>query len=148
MGSQRGGHLAGCLATMWGDAGIYNVIGCEPQDIRPNAAILSYPVISGITSPHVGSFEVLLGTEAKSSELSRLSLENRVTPKTPLALYGAPPTMAVFRRTTVLFSPRRAFPTRFRVNSICLTTDLTGFPIVQKIPVGTSIFITIAANGG
>lgn len=82
-GASAGGHLAGCLATMWGDAAVYNAIGCEPQEIRPNAAVLSYPVISGITSPHVGSFEVILGKDASASDLSRLSLENRVTPKTP-----------------------------------------------------------------
>ena len=82
-GASAGGHLAGCLATMWNDVHILKALGCEPEDIRPNAAILSYPVISGITNPHKGSFNVLLGENASHSELSRLSLENRVTPKTP-----------------------------------------------------------------
>lgn len=82
-GASAGGHLAGCLATMWSDSGIVKAIGCEPVDIRPNAAVLSYPVISGITSPHVGSFSVLLGDNPPAADLSRLSLENRVTPKTP-----------------------------------------------------------------
>lgn len=82
-GASAGGHLAGCLATMWNDAAISRAIGCESEDLRPNAAILSYPVISGITSPHQGSFNVLLGENPSPSELSRLSLENRVTPKTP-----------------------------------------------------------------
>ncbi len=45
--------------------------------------MLCYPVISGVTSPHEGSFKVLLGDEPSRSDLSRLSLENRVTPKTP-----------------------------------------------------------------
>lgn len=82
-GASSGGHLAGCLATMWGDEQMLKVIGAEPEDVRPNAAVLAYPVISGITNPHKGSFEVLLGKDATHSELSRLSLENRVTPKTP-----------------------------------------------------------------
>lgn len=81
-GASAGGHLAGCLATMWSDSGIVKAIGCEPADIRPNAAILSYPVISGVTSPHTGSFDVILGEDPPRSDLSRLSLENRVTPKT------------------------------------------------------------------
>lgn len=147
-GASAGGHLAGCLATMWGDAAIYNTIGCEPQDIRPNAAILSYPVISGITSPHVGSFEVLLGKDAKASDLSRLSLENRVTPKTPPVLYGAAPTTAVFPPITALFSPRPAFPTRCLVSFICLTTALTDFRTAQKTRAGMSIFITITVSSG
>lgn len=83
LGASAGGHLAGCLATMWGDKAITEAIGCTPEDIRPNAAILCYPVISGITAPHEGSFKVLLGEEASHADLSRLSLENRVTPKTP-----------------------------------------------------------------
>lgn len=82
-GASAGGHLAGCLATMWADSAIVKAIGCQPEDIRPNAAILSYPVISGVTAPHIGSFNVLLGENAPRAELSRLSLENRVTPKTP-----------------------------------------------------------------
>lgn len=83
-GASSGGHLAGCLATMWSDSVVCSTIGCEPLDIRPDAAILSYPVISGITSPHVDSFKVLLGDNADNpAELSRVSLENRVTPKTP-----------------------------------------------------------------
>ena len=40
-------------------------------------------MISGVTAPHEGSFRILLGEEASRSDLSRLSLENRVTPKTP-----------------------------------------------------------------
>jgi acetyl esterase/lipase len=83
VGFSAGGHLAGCLATMWGDVSILKMIGCEPEDIKPNAAVLCYPVISGITSPHKESFEVLLGDDPRSGDISRLSLENRVTPKTP-----------------------------------------------------------------
>lgn len=82
-GASAGGHLAGCLATMWGDEGLLKKIGCTAEELRPNAAILNYPVISGITMPHVGSFKVLLGDNPSKADLSRLSLENRVTPKTP-----------------------------------------------------------------
>lgn len=83
VGFSAGGHLAGCLATMWNDASIVRTIGCGADDLRPNAAVLCYPVISGVTSPHEGSFNVLLGEDASRSDLSRLSLENRVTPRTP-----------------------------------------------------------------
>lgn len=83
LGCSAGGHIAGCLATMWNDNMLIKTIGCSPEDLRPNAAVLCYPVISGVTSPHEGSFKVLLGEDASRSDLSRLSLENRVTPKTP-----------------------------------------------------------------
>lgn len=82
-GASAGAHLAGCLATMWGETALLKALGCNAEDLRPNAAILSYPVISGITSPHQGSFNVLLGEDPSRSDLSRLSIENRVTPKTP-----------------------------------------------------------------
>ncbi len=83
LGFSAGGHLAGCLATMWNDVSVVKTIGCTAEELRPNAAVLCYPVISGVTSPHEGSFKVLLGEEPTRSDLSRLSLENRVTPKTP-----------------------------------------------------------------
>lgn len=83
LGCSAGGHLAGCLATMWNDISVVKTIGCTAEELRPNAAILCYPVISGVTAPHEGSFKVLLGEEPSRSDLSRLSLENRVTPKTP-----------------------------------------------------------------
>lgn len=83
LGCSAGGHLAGCLATMWNDISLVKTIGCTAEELRPNAAILCYPVISGVTAPHEGSFKNLLGEEPSRSDLSRLSLENRVTPKTP-----------------------------------------------------------------
>lgn len=83
LGCSAGGHLAGCLATMWNDISLVKTIGCTAEELRPNAAVLCYPVISGVTAPHEGSFKVLLGDEPSRSDLSRLSLENRVTPKTP-----------------------------------------------------------------
>ncbi|MCH5204586.1 MAG: alpha/beta hydrolase [Oscillospiraceae bacterium] len=83
LGCSAGGHLAGCLATMWNDNLVVKTLGCSPDDLRPNAAVLCYPVISGVTAPHEDSFKTLLGEEPDRSDLSRLSLENRVTPKTP-----------------------------------------------------------------
>lgn len=44
-GFSAGGHLASCLATMWNNSLIAEDIGSHPNSIRPNAVILSYPVI-------------------------------------------------------------------------------------------------------
>ncbi len=70
-GASAGAHLAGCLATMWSDSTLVNTIDCEPAELRPNAAVLCYPVISGITSPHKDSFEVILGETPTPSERAR-----------------------------------------------------------------------------
>lgn len=56
------------------------------ERIRPNAQILCYPVISGIKSPHEGSFRNLIGPgpEAGFRERCReLSMEKCVGPDTP-----------------------------------------------------------------
>lgn len=81
-GFSAGGHLAGSLCVHYGDiedpdseyAGISN---------RPDAAVLSYPVITSGEYAHRGSFEALLGKEASREELEYMSLEKHVTPQTP-----------------------------------------------------------------
>jgi len=84
LGFSAGGHLAGSLATMYNDAGLYEKYGDFGGLNRPDAAILSYPVISAFDHPHRGSFENLLGEKDPSEEkLAKWSLENRVTEDTP-----------------------------------------------------------------
>ena len=50
---------------------------------KPDAAILSYPVITSGEKAHRGSFELLLGKDASEEQLSYMSLEKHVTPDTP-----------------------------------------------------------------
>ncbi|MEG1875895.1 MAG: alpha/beta hydrolase, partial [Angelakisella sp.] len=45
-GFSAGGHLAGSLANLWQHAVIGQVLGVSPRQVRPDAAILCYPVIS------------------------------------------------------------------------------------------------------
>ena len=73
MGFSAGGHLAGCAATMWRD----------PQE-RPDFAVLVYPVIS-LVQPfgHLGSRDNLLGKDFAPGLDGALSLEHRVTDRTP-----------------------------------------------------------------
>ncbi len=78
MGFSAGGHLAASLATMWDEEPVKTSDGSN----RPNAAILCYPVISsepGIA--HEGSFDNLCGEDSALRE--KMSLEKRITPKTP-----------------------------------------------------------------
>lgn len=78
MGFSAGGHLAASLATMWDEEPV-----CTPdKSNRPNAAVLGYPVISAEAEiTHKESFINLCGEDPVLQE--RLSLENRVTSKTP-----------------------------------------------------------------
>lgn len=82
-GFSAGGHLAACLATMWADPELCRYVNISPRLMRPDAAVLCYPVISGVTRPHIGSFQALLGENPTQAELLSLSAETRVTPETP-----------------------------------------------------------------
>lgn len=92
-GFSAGGHLCGSVCVHYNDiadksekyAGLSN---------RPDAAILSYPVISSGSQSHSGSFSALLGMEidpatgeqhctGTEAELEYMSLEKHVTPDTP-----------------------------------------------------------------
>jgi len=82
MGFSAGGHVAGSLGVMWPRAELWQPIGLSPQDVRPNAMVLCYPVISGGEYAHRGSFANLTGKSDPASHTA-YSLENLVTPDTP-----------------------------------------------------------------
>ena len=75
-GFSAGGHLAGSLGTKWHE----DYLNANGKN-KPNAMILSYPVISSDEKIyHGGSFINLMGEGADYSEMS---LENCVSDKTP-----------------------------------------------------------------
>ena len=77
IGFSAGGHLAGSLATLYGEEEITSRLGAEAALLRPDAAILSYPVITmekGVT--HEGSKNVITGGSAALQK--KLSLETAV----------------------------------------------------------------------
>jgi acetyl esterase/lipase len=78
-GFSAGGHLAGCLANLWGHP-VLEENGLESARVRPDAAILAYPVISSGPFGHRTSFRNLLGGAVIPPELS---LERSVTPENP-----------------------------------------------------------------
>ena len=78
IGFSAGGHLAGSVATMWDEEPLKTPDGSN----KPNAAILSYPVISSDPRiAHMGSFDNLCGDDEELKK--KMSLETRVTEKTP-----------------------------------------------------------------
>ncbi|MBE6936233.1 MAG: alpha/beta hydrolase [Ruminococcaceae bacterium] len=85
-GFSAGGHLTASSATLWKEPVVAETLGVSARMARPDAVILSYPVITSGEFAHRGSFEFLLGDLANDPEwLARLSLENRVDADTPPA---------------------------------------------------------------
>ena len=86
-GFSAGGHLAGCGANLWGHP-VLAPLGLAPEEMRPDASILCYPVITA-RPPYAsaGSFEQLLGEGAQIPP--ELSLEDMVSKDTPPAFLWA-----------------------------------------------------------
>lgn len=83
IGSSAGGHLAATLLTHF-DAGQPDSSDpVERESSRPDLGILCYPVISGITFPHEGTFHNLLGENPPAELVHHLSAELHVTAQTP-----------------------------------------------------------------
>ena len=83
MGFSAGGHLAGTLGTMWNSPILTDAFNMDSEVFKPNALILSYPVITYGEFAHTGSFDNLLGEEKDPQLLHDLSLENAVGPHVP-----------------------------------------------------------------
>lgn len=81
-GFSAGAHVCGSLCTHFEDVKESNA---EYQTIsnRPNAAILSYPVITTGEFTHIYSVQALLGKNPSEEELHFFSLEKNVTENTP-----------------------------------------------------------------
>lgn len=80
-GFSAGGHLAGSLACFWHEAFLAETLKTASENLRPNAAILCYPVITGGEKTHGGSFNNLCGGDA--ALVQKMSLETAVTIHTP-----------------------------------------------------------------
>ena len=77
-GFSAGGHLAGSLGTLWNRADYYPEAG---EASRPNAMVLSYPVIASGEFRHDGSFVNLTG-EGTGPKADRWSLDRLVSKDT------------------------------------------------------------------
>lgn len=80
MGFSAGGHLASSLTVHYNDVKIENA---EKLNLRPDFAILIYPVISFLASPHTGSVKNLIGAEGTMAQREYFSNERHVNGKTP-----------------------------------------------------------------
>lgn len=80
VGFSAGGHLAGSLAIMHSESEVLSTLKIPEGYNRPDAAILSYPVVSAVKKTHIGSFENLTGKAYEDitvEERLNLSLECR-----------------------------------------------------------------------
>lgn len=85
IGFSAGGHLAGSISNFWQSETVTKPLGCTPEEIRPNAAILAYPVLTSLKEhTHEGTIVNLLGGEDNDDRLrALLALEDRVGEHTP-----------------------------------------------------------------
>lgn len=82
MGFSAGGHLASTAATHFSSN--VDVINKDTTSVRPDFAILIYPVISfDSTITHKGSRNNLVGATASAEKIKLYSNELQVTAKTP-----------------------------------------------------------------
>ncbi len=82
-GFSAGAHLCGCLAVHYDEPEIQPKGEYSGIKVRPDYAVLSYPVITSGKYAHKGSFIALLGKDATGEELSYMSLEKHVDGNTP-----------------------------------------------------------------
>jgi len=83
LGFSAGGHLATCAATIFDDGQADGADEIDRQSCRPDALIACYPVITFGEYRHDGSMRALLGETPDPALQEYLSLENRVTSRTP-----------------------------------------------------------------
>lgn len=81
MGFSAGGHLASSLAVHYGDSKIENK---EKLSLRPDFAVLVYPVVSFLASPHTGSVKNLIGANGTQAQREYFSNELQVNAETPI----------------------------------------------------------------
>lgn len=77
IGFSAGGHLTAMLATLFDQEVVKEFLGDKASLCRPDAVVLSYPVITSNEYAHRGSLDRISGKDAKLEKF--LSLENRVT---------------------------------------------------------------------
>lgn len=83
-GFSAGGHLAASLGVWWNSGMVEQYLAYGREEVRPNALLLGYPVISSGKFAHQGSIANLLGSKLGiSGMMDRASLEKNVTDQTP-----------------------------------------------------------------
>lgn len=77
IGFSAGGHLAGMLSNIYNENEITDILGEKAHLARPDAVVLSYPVITMGDKTHQTTCETITGLNPKL--IDKLSIEKRVT---------------------------------------------------------------------
>ncbi len=83
-GFSAGGHLAASLGTLYNEKRFLDIWQGDPN-IRPDAMILGYPVLTADESAHVQSVETVSGARAGTEAYSWFGLDRHVDKQTPPA---------------------------------------------------------------
>lgn len=81
-GFSAGGHLAGSLGTLFNEPRFMEAFGRQ-EDVRPNAMVLGYPVITSDEYAHQGSIRYVSGEEPGSEGYKWFGLDKHVDEDTP-----------------------------------------------------------------
>jgi len=82
-GFSAAGHLCASLGSFWKEDFIARQLSVTPEEIRPDAAILGYPVITSGEFAHYGSIKNLVGEDAEPALREQVSLEKAAGPDFP-----------------------------------------------------------------
>ncbi len=110
MGFSAGGHLTSTAATIFDDGDPKSADPIEREGCRPDFAVPVYPVVSMVEScVHAGSRANLLGKDYDPKLAEALSLERRVTARTPpvFLIHGADDTGVPPENSLLLYEALR-----------------------------------------
>lgn len=82
-GFSAGGHLAASLGVFWNRPELFSSAGIVDNSVKPNALILSYPVITSGKFRFDELIQNLLGPDASPEMMEIISLEKQVSASTP-----------------------------------------------------------------
>ena len=81
-GFSAGGHLAATTGVMWNHKEVHDRLTTHEFDHKPNAMILSYPVIVSNEFAHVNSISHISGAEPGTAEYNYWSMDQHVNQDT------------------------------------------------------------------
>jgi len=144
IGFSAGGHLCAMLATLFNAPELYDTLGKDAEYCRPDAVVLSYPVITSGDKRHDGSIRNLSGGD--ESLFDRLSLEKQVTKNSPPAFIWTTTTDAcvpmensmymamAYRENGVPFELHVFEEGKHGLSVAELETNIENVPVQQWIP--------------
>ena len=89
VGFSAGGHLAGFLGVQWQNAKLWEPLGLTPEQVKPNALVLCYGVLSYGEFAENSSYEYLTGT-TDPKVIEEVSVTKHVSEKCPPTFLWAP----------------------------------------------------------